>query len=646
MHKIKTFTNWVLIFMVIASMSTRIIEINPMVENFEAQGILPNDNGEQNLSKNQFEPPAWKKWTKEEIVQYWAPVWYQDTDSTNPRFDLITNFNYDGDWTGNNNWDNLDRPSLPLNAFIYYSFVETESHWFIGYYDFHPGDWSQGAPWVLEHENDMEGVVMAIRKTRAECGTLLGMVTEAHNHFYPYKAAPGIDKGEWLENAGLQDVHYENVSWFWNDVPFSEHKHPIAYVESMGHGVYGDTSTYLFGDKISDGWHDSGFPGGDGIIYYPTGFSEDPRHSSSGSFVGYELIDIMVLWEKRNVNAYVGDGKMYQNEWAFDGNDGAQNDAANPPWGWDDPDDGQSLMGEIFNHPVKFFRHYFSGVNFDPTPATSDYPYHPYWGIVCQLENLRSSDIELWGNGQISDTFSYQGIGLTWYPISCSNNHRVSYEVTLHASYSGASHVLGTVTTPYFHIKSYDLPLQGEYFQFEVEAICLYGHTQPHEAYSRMFSVVLEECTLSGVTVLSPNDGETFGCDPIEITWAKASDSAGHSPTYYLYYANESFTSPVVASGLLYDWLLIAGPISDSTSYSWDPTTRKTAPGDDYWINVVAKCSQNEDDYFTPDYDLSDTAFTITCEERSKSSPFIQPLLLVISLLFIARMKRRKKKGS
>ena len=43
------------------------------------------------------------------------------------------------------------------------SIVETATHWFIGYYDYHPLDWN--LPSIHWHENDMEGVLLVINKT-------------------------------------------------------------------------------------------------------------------------------------------------------------------------------------------------------------------------------------------------------------------------------------------------------------------------------------------------------------------------------------------------------------------------------------------------------------------------------------------------
>lgn len=56
------------------------------------------------------------------------------------RADYITSFNFDGDWDPLNNWNNL--PQFELKAYIYYWVVETTTHWFIGYANFHPRDWS------------------------------------------------------------------------------------------------------------------------------------------------------------------------------------------------------------------------------------------------------------------------------------------------------------------------------------------------------------------------------------------------------------------------------------------------------------------------------------------------------------------------
>jgi hypothetical protein len=54
-----------------------------------------------------------------DLAAYWAPQLYQDVNTTyDVRADFITNFNYDGDYIGNNNWNNLY--NYYENAYVYY----------------------------------------------------------------------------------------------------------------------------------------------------------------------------------------------------------------------------------------------------------------------------------------------------------------------------------------------------------------------------------------------------------------------------------------------------------------------------------------------------------------------------------------------
>ena len=73
-------------------------------------------------------------------------------DDTDPSADYITTFDFDGDWDGANNWKN--QPAYPLQAYIYYWTMETDTHWFIGYADFNPRDWTDFTPFETQHKND------------------------------------------------------------------------------------------------------------------------------------------------------------------------------------------------------------------------------------------------------------------------------------------------------------------------------------------------------------------------------------------------------------------------------------------------------------------------------------------------------------
>src|SRR5678816_646217 len=78
-----------------------------------------------------------------EIAARFAPIFYQALGDR-PRSDYITNFDFDGDWRGDNNWENAANETFPLNAYIYYAVAETSTHLFIHYAVFHPRDYKGG----------------------------------------------------------------------------------------------------------------------------------------------------------------------------------------------------------------------------------------------------------------------------------------------------------------------------------------------------------------------------------------------------------------------------------------------------------------------------------------------------------------------
>lgn len=99
------------------------------------------------------------------LAGYWSPILYQDVGD-NPEGDIPTLVNFDGDWVGTNNWENIPQYGKGKKALYprsYWSLVESETHYFIGYnlfYATHDPDGTLG-----DHENDMEGMMLVIRKS-------------------------------------------------------------------------------------------------------------------------------------------------------------------------------------------------------------------------------------------------------------------------------------------------------------------------------------------------------------------------------------------------------------------------------------------------------------------------------------------------
>lgn len=108
------------------------------------------------------------------LAAYWAPVVYQKTSGVNygsvnatAQEDIFTLFNFDLDWRGNNNWNNLSYyKTLPV---IYYSVVDAEGFYYIGYYLYYPRHLGSKS-----HENEFLGLMLAVDKD----GGVLGKVSK------------------------------------------------------------------------------------------------------------------------------------------------------------------------------------------------------------------------------------------------------------------------------------------------------------------------------------------------------------------------------------------------------------------------------------------------------------------------------------
>jgi hypothetical protein len=335
--------------------------------------------------------------TEREIAARFAPIFYQALGDK-PRSDYITNFDFDGDWRGNNNWENTDEKEFPLRAYIYYSVSETQTHYFIHYAVFHPRDYKGGEKkglilsdiiregtkhgaskdptgWLAEagvaHENDMEGVLVVVEKNGKDLSRARTAFVQTfhHNDFSPYLRGEPAPKG------------FGNFS--------ADEQHPLLYVEPKGHGI----EAYS-GDEKQTAKKEF-------LIYKYTGKAEDPEKQSDGS-VGYELIPIeSTLWaQARNrktekdptyaeahnygeitINVVQKAGKVGQQKIkvgavgsTFVGDTGGLN-MAHPPWGWFDRHHHGDPLGLWFFDPARVVKRDF---NLDDGFSTA-YLRLPFW---------------------------------------------------------------------------------------------------------------------------------------------------------------------------------------------------------------------------------------------------------------------------
>ncbi len=315
-----------------------------------------------------------------EIAARFAPVFYQALGDK-PRSDYITNFDFDGDWLGNNNWRNTDNVKFPLRAYVYFSVSETQTHYFIHYAVFHPRDYkggerkglilsdliregvkraSDGNPTGLlaeataAHENDMEGALVVAAKSGndPENAKVVFVETLYHNTFRLY----------------AQTESRSNVSGVFK----TDGQRVLLYIEPKGHGI----QAYSADERQSSG---------KGVIIYKYGAKAgDPDKRSDGP-VDYDLLPIeTTLWPKaraaaknitfgafrdygdRTINVVQSKGgvaakkvKVGNLASAFLGGTGGIN-MARPPWGWFDKDKRDDPLGLWFFDPANIVKRDFA----------------------------------------------------------------------------------------------------------------------------------------------------------------------------------------------------------------------------------------------------------------------------------------------
>lgn len=333
--------------------------------------------------------PAAFPQSEREVAARFAPVFYQALGD-NPRSDYITNFDFDGDWFGDNNWQNAGDKRFPLKAYVYYAVAETPTHYFLHYAVFHPRDYKggeqkgrilaelirQGARVIgdrvpngrldeasMAHENDLEGALVVVAKQGPDYrqGRVVFAQTVFHNRLTRHAR----------KMKGFPDFRTEG-------------EHVELYIEPRGHGIevftgeYRQTSgkrflVYKFSGKADD----------------PARPARDTAHSSirgrSVLVTGYELVPIATtLWTRaRNsvgesraayrsnhdfgdITILIRDGegkpKLLKTKVGDIGSAflGTGGNMARPPWAWFDHTRRESPPGEWFFDPAVTVRRDFS----------------------------------------------------------------------------------------------------------------------------------------------------------------------------------------------------------------------------------------------------------------------------------------------
>jgi hypothetical protein len=331
------------------------------------------------------------------IAARFAPVFYQGLGD-DPRQDLLTNFDFDGDWRGDNNWAHAADMRFPLKAYVYYAVSETATHYFIHYAVFHPRDYKGGeggrllsdiitegvkrggrydptglsAEATVAHENDMEGCLVVVAKQGNDFARarVVYVETLAHNRFLKYTVAAT----EGSDNVVTLDG-----------------QRPRLYIEPKGHGI----AAYV--ERV-----EQQRPRGGLLRYEYAGRAAAPAPGAETA--NYELLPLLTtLWPRAKqgvgatyglvtdygqltVNVVQASGQAQPRAFklgslgsAFLGLAGGRN-MARPPWGWFDLKERDAVAGEWFFDPAAVVKRHFK-----PTDEFSvAYVWQPFLGIGAQ----------------------------------------------------------------------------------------------------------------------------------------------------------------------------------------------------------------------------------------------------------------------
>jgi hypothetical protein len=327
------------------------------------------------------------------VAERFAPILYQRTAGTaeQRRFDYPTIFDFDGDWIGNNNWENAADAKRKIWSYVYYSVIESDDYYFLHYAFYHPRDWStvqdryDGVLDQLQvkykdmvgdgmrkeaefnHENDLEGVLIIVEKHAAGGPQPVAIETIAHGH-RPRALVENTDLSVTTGKPELMRV---------------EDGHTLLYIESQKHGVHAYTNEQSTTDEP--------------IIKMQYGKTTEWSQVKDGA-ASYELVAIYKTFWKHALQTHARDltfGSILDFGTTFCEVSGARHpdceigtvgaalrgdhlrpDSALTPWAWGDSEDPTFPAGAWFFDPLMVVERHF-----DRADVRNNYLYNPYLGI-------------------------------------------------------------------------------------------------------------------------------------------------------------------------------------------------------------------------------------------------------------------------
>lgn len=324
-----------------------------------------------------------------DLAMYHAPVIYQQTDTEHTNANYITSFDFDGDFLGNNNWDNADVYDQP--AYVYYSVFDTSKFYYIFYGAFHPRRYNSSdlcVPFILPcHENDFSGAMVVVRKTNEPYGAIDLVETFVNGNFYAHQPSMTSHLSRSVHANSRDRLALWSQAKGHNLYVLNEGRYQVNHQCIGGNlEVNGVDQEAMEGIEYSDAGH---------IKYIPadTETVEAPDDGMVEGTIRYQLLDLKSeFFDKiKQSNEY---HSFYRETFRYRGSrleieeslvpnrfhgtkHFAQNNKASFPWGWFDGACIKVRRGDWFFDPAYAVNTLLGR----PVEGVEDYIYNPYVNI-------------------------------------------------------------------------------------------------------------------------------------------------------------------------------------------------------------------------------------------------------------------------
>lgn len=344
---------------------------------------------------DELAPPA-PNLTVLDLVRHHSPIFYQDTEKMSwpgkeYARNFITKLNWAGSYTPEQNYDAVG--VQPMTPHVYYSFSQTQTHYFIGYFVYHFYR-SKSGPYL----HRFNGATLAVARQGASygqgvCGEprgcLVAVITRGGRAYNDLSYGYGLTNG-----SGAVDGPLSTTGAGFNG-DGAQGRHPRLFISTGG----------SFVRSCEDSAASCGGNHADGIVYYlresgAPSAAPDPTTGGAGSYTkryAYGLIALDATsgdrgpWALRNYRNDSETSSCAPSESCTFASWGklAGDHGELLPWAWDNPSDGPSFAGDLLCDPVKHFDVRLDGAPFENGRLSHRYVSHPYWTHRVKLGRIR-----------------------------------------------------------------------------------------------------------------------------------------------------------------------------------------------------------------------------------------------------------------